>query len=270
MNRILREILIAAQRVPAMIDSIFDRLYLDEQVPLADAGKWRSALIAACNKPRARILEVGSREVTGQSTARQEFWLAQYVGFDLYPGPNVDVVGDAHKLSSYFEGEPRFDAVISGACFEHFAMPWVVSTEIAKVLHVGGYVLIETHFSYGSHERPWHFFQFSDMALRVLFPAAMGFECVGAGASDPMVGRFSRLAQPRLRYRPIAGLYSGSAFFGRKVRDVLDFAWDRAEMTELVGGTLYPQPVAAIQTALDKKDVCEASASCGVGSGSVP
>jgi hypothetical protein len=34
---------------------------------------------------------------------------------------------------------------------------------------VGGVLFVETHFSFSSHERPWHFFQFSDMALRVLF-----------------------------------------------------------------------------------------------------
>ena len=27
---------------------------------------------------------------------------SEYIGFDYYAGDNVDVVGDAHKLSSYF------------------------------------------------------------------------------------------------------------------------------------------------------------------------
>jgi len=52
-----------------------------------------------------RILEVGSREVTGRSIAREKFSNAQYIGFDIDPGANVDVVGDAHKLASYFPAQ---------------------------------------------------------------------------------------------------------------------------------------------------------------------
>jgi hypothetical protein len=70
-------------------------------------------------------------------------------------------------------------------------MPWIVATEIAKLLKVGGVVFVETHFSFSSHERPWHFFQFSDMALKTLFSSALGFECIEAGMSNPLVGRFS-------------------------------------------------------------------------------
>jgi len=101
-----------------------------------------------------RILEIGSREVTGLSNAHKEFSKAKYVGFDYYPGNNVDVVGDAHKLSSYFEEEEIFDIIYSSACFEHFALPWVVTTEIAKSLKISGIVFIETYFSFSSHERP--------------------------------------------------------------------------------------------------------------------
>jgi len=90
---------------------------------------------------------------------------ADYVGFDLYPGENVDIVGDAHRLSTYFDAE-EFDLVFSSAMFEHFAMPWVVVEEIAKVLKVGGHAFVETHFSFTAHERPWNFFQFSDMGIR--------------------------------------------------------------------------------------------------------
>jgi len=142
--------------------------------------KWQKYLYEIGNKPGMRILEIGSREVTGESSARKEFSLAKYIGFDYYPGKNVEVVGDAHKLSSYFEDQEKFDIVYSSACFEHFAMPWIVAVEISKLLKIGGIVFVETHFSYSSHERPWHFFQFSDMALRTLFSPALGFECIEA------------------------------------------------------------------------------------------
>ena len=191
-----------------------------------------------------RVLEIGSREVTGASNARNEFAKAEYVGFDYYPGDNVDVVGDAHKLSSYFEEEEQFDVVYSSACFEHFAMPWIVAAEIAKVLKVGGFVFVETHFSYSSHERPWHFFQFSDMALRVLFSEALGFECVEAGMSNPIVGRFSSLADSNLKNKPVGGLYCHSEYLGKKVRNVKGFSWEQVDLSSVVGEAKYPQPKA--------------------------
>jgi SAM-dependent methyltransferase len=154
----------------------------------------------------------------------------------------VDVVGDAHRLTSYFGVDEKFDIIYSSACFEHFAMPWVVATEIAKLLKVGGIVFVETHFSFSSHERPWHFFQFSDMALRTLFSGALGFECIESGMSNPMIGRFSSLADEDLRYHPIPGLFCHSEYLGKKVRDVKTFDWSRVNLSEVVGETKYPEP----------------------------
>ncbi|MGA1983130.1 MAG: methyltransferase domain-containing protein [Acidobacteriaceae bacterium] len=224
--------------------SFGDRMFLDPKVPLSQMvghKNYLEYLANIGNKPGMRILEIGSREVTGKSDARHRFREAEYVGFDVYPGPNVDVVGDAHKLSEYFKGQ-LFDVVYSSAVFEHLAMPWVVATEIAKLLKPGGILFIETHLSHGSHERPWHFFQFSDMALRVLFSPALGFECIEAGASNPIVGRFSSLADDDLRFRPVQGLYCHSEYLGRKVRDVEAFSWSALDLDEVVGGTKYPPP----------------------------
>ncbi len=194
------------------------------------------------NKPGLRILEIGSREVTGESNARKQFANATYVGFDYYAGNNVDVVGDVHKLSTYFKNDEKFDIIYSSACFEHFAMPWIVSTEIAKLLKVGGIVFVETHFSYSIHERPWHFFQFSDMALKTLFSPALGFECIEAGLSNPMIARFSSLADDYLKNMPVAGLYCHSEYLGKKVKDVPDFDWKNIDLTDVVGDTKYPEP----------------------------
>jgi len=127
-----------------------DEGFLAPDVPMSTTishQKWQKHLYAMGNKPGMRILEVGSREVTGKSEARQAFDQATYVGFDFYAGNNVDVVGDAHKLSSYFKEGEQFDFIYTSACFEHFAMPWIVATEIAKLLKVGGHVFVETHFS---------------------------------------------------------------------------------------------------------------------------
>lgn len=226
-------------------ESLFDRFFLAKDVPLSKiAGhqKWQEYLYSIGNKEGCRILEIGSREVTGPSKARQQFSKAEYIGFDFYPGDNVDIVGDAHRLSSYFQQQASFDLIYSAACFEHFAMPWVVALEIAKLLKVGGIVFVETHFSFSSHERPWNFFQFSDMGLKVLFSSALGFECIEAGMSNPMIGRFSALADDYLRYHPVPGLFCHSEYLGRKVRHVQSIDWATLDLAEVVGDTKYPNP----------------------------
>ncbi len=235
------------QDLPSLNYTEYDEFYLDPEVPLSNNishQKWQRYLYEIGNKPGMRILEIGSREVTAPSEARKEFSKATYTGFDIYPGNNVDIVGDAHKLSSYFNGgeAEKFDLIFSSACFEHFAMPWIVAEEISKMLKTGGLVFIETHFSYSSHERPWHFFQFSDQALKALFSKALGFECIEAGMSNPMVGRFSILADEYLRAKPISGLYCHSEYLGKKTAEVEDFTWEKLDLTELVGETKYPAP----------------------------
>ena len=243
-NSTVRKFLSSLYRLGAMASSGADARFLSRDMPMSRAvshTRWRSHLLALANRPGMKVLEIGSREVTGESTFRADFDQADYVGFDYYAGGNVDVVGDAHSLSRHF-APGEFDLVFSSACFEHFAMPWVVAQEIAKVLKVGGHVFIETHFSYSAHERPWHFFQFSDMALRVLFPPALGFECIEAGVSNPIVGRFSRLADDALRFRPVPALYCHSEYLGRKVADAHFPGWEQLDTAALVGDTQYPQP----------------------------
>ena len=237
--------LLGLRKLSLRVESKFDKEFLAPDVPMSkniSHQKWQKYLYEVGNQPGMRVLEIGSREVTGASNARKEFGQAEYVGFDYYPGNNVDIVGDAHKLSSYFKDGEQFDIIYSSACFEHFAMPWIVAVEIARLLKVGGLVFVETHFSFSSHERPWHFFQFSDMALKVLFSEALGFECVEAGMSNPIVGRFSSLADDYLKNIPVRGLYCHSEYLGRKTRDIQDFDWVQIDLASVVGETKYPQP----------------------------
>lgn len=225
--------------------NLFDGLYLNNGIkPPKYVGhsKWLDHLVEIGNKDGMRILEVGSREVTGVSYARSRFDKAEYIGFDYYPGSNVDVVGDVHQLSSYFKPEDKFDIIFTSACFEHFAMPWIASVEIAKMLKVGGVVMVETHFSFGAHELPWNFFQFSDEGLRALFPESLGIECLDLGMSNPIVGRFSSKSDSYLQNRPIRGLYCHSEFLGTKVKDVENFDWKTLVLKDVVGETEYPKP----------------------------
>lgn len=204
-------------------------------------SNWIEHLASEFNKDGYRVLEIGSRNVTGNNF-RSRFSKANYVGFDFYAGENVDIVGDAHKLSSYFADDDRFDLIFSSAVFEHLHMPWIVATEIQKLLKVGGHVFVETHFSYIAHERPWNFFQFSDMGLRALFNNALGFDLIDSGMSNPMGGYFSRQSDKYLRYQTAVELYCHSEIFCRKRSEVDGFKWQEVEIDDVVDGTRYPKP----------------------------
>lgn len=234
-----------AFRALARLTSPFDRSFTHGDVPIPETishPKWQQHIYTLGNKEGLRVLEIGSREVTGPSEARKQFTKAEYVGFDFYAGNNVDVVGDVHRLSSYFKQGEQFDMIFTSACFEHFAMPWIAAVEIAKMLKVGGHLFVETHFSFSSHERPWNFFQFSDMGLRVLFSNTLGFECIEAGMSCPIIGHFSSSAADYLRYRSVKGLYCYSEYLGIKVREVPSFEWSQVDVNDVVSGTTYPPP----------------------------
>ena len=124
----------------ARLGAPMDRSFLADDVPLTRFMAPRELLsyLESTGPEKPSVLEIGSREVTGASTARRDYADADYVGFDYYPGRNVDVTGDVHRLSSYFEPEKKFDLVFSFASFEHFAMPWIVALEVAKMMKVGG------------------------------------------------------------------------------------------------------------------------------------
>jgi SAM-dependent methyltransferase len=132
---------------------------------------------------RPRILELGSRARSG-NVRTHHFPRAEYVGFDVIAGRNVDVTGDAHELSSHFPAE-HFDAVFAVSVFEHLAMPWEVVLELNRVLKPGALACIFTHPSYPPHDRPWDFWRYNPEAFEVLLSAPCGFELVARAEGLP-------------------------------------------------------------------------------------
>jgi SAM-dependent methyltransferase len=123
------------------------------------------------------VLEMGSRDVTGVTRREQFPHCSDYVGFDVLPGPGVQVVGDAHSLSGFFPPE-RFDFVYAISVFEHLLFPWKVALEINKVLKPGGCVYVSTHPVWPEHEMPWDFWRYPHNGFHALFNRFTGFEIV--------------------------------------------------------------------------------------------
>jgi SAM-dependent methyltransferase len=129
-----------------------------------------------------RVLELGAR---GSHVDPRLRGFSEYVGFDIHPGPNVDVVGDVHSLSHLVSGQ--FDAVYSISTFEHLAMPWKAVLEINAVLADGGLLFAATHQSWPPHELPWDFWRYSPAAFQVLLNRHTGFEILRAENGLPAI-----------------------------------------------------------------------------------
>ena len=145
------------------------------------SGQFQSMLAA---RPPGRMLEVGSRARSG--IVRRDWTPAgwEYSGFDILAGPNVDVVGDAHTLSRYYE-PAAFDAVMAFSVLEHLLMPWKFVVELNRVLKPGGIGMFSTHQCWPIHDHPWDFWRFSDTAWTGLLNAATGFEIIAARTGEP-------------------------------------------------------------------------------------
>ena len=153
-----------------------------------------------------RVLELGARGAQVDPRLRG---FREYVGFDIHAGPNVDVVGDVHALSSLVGGQ--FDAVYAISTFEHLAMPWKAVLKINAVLADGGLLFLATHQSWPPHELPWDFWRFSTAAFQVLLNRHTGFEILRAESGLPA------LIVPMVRDVGTRGVHRSEASLGVSV-----------------------------------------------------
>ncbi|WP_052344954.1 methyltransferase domain-containing protein [Planktothrix rubescens] len=209
-----------------------------------DGSSLYNQFMQLVNQNYLNVLEIGSRIVSpGSVSQRSLFPNAQsYTGFDYYPDSNTDVVGDAHKLSQYFNNQ-RFDGIFSLSVLEHLAMPWIVAREISKILEVGGYTFHHTHFTWPTHELPWDFWRFCDTGLKALFSPALGFEVIQAAYHEPMRLHFDRLQSGQESF-PTYPVFGGVVILAKKVREVNydKFRWDVTLDDILEPESYYPKP----------------------------
>jgi hypothetical protein len=186
----------------------------------------------------ARVLEVGARARSGD-TSRERFPPpARYVGLDISPGPNVDVVGDAHHLSRFVTG--KFDAAFSISTFEHLLMPWKVVLELNKVLNEDALVYTHSHQTYPLHDSPWDFWRFSQDSWHGLYNRHTGFEVIKVMQAEPAF--LSPMFMPAKWSGMDRGLcYLGSSCIARKI-GLPDVAWE-ADMEGIYDLTYSHGPV---------------------------
>jgi hypothetical protein len=168
-------------------------------------------------------LEIGSRARSG--VTRRQFLPSSwaYTGMDILAGENVDVVGDAHKLSKLFP-QKRFRAVMSFSVLEHLLMPWKFAIELNRVMEPGGVGFFITHQCWPLHDQPWDFWRFSSDAWASIFNRATGFEIIEAAMGEPAFVVANRCHAATNFVEHPAGFLASSVLF-RKIGET-NLAWD--------------------------------------------
>jgi SAM-dependent methyltransferase len=210
-----------------------------------DGSECFNDFIKRVNDNQLSVLEIGSRIVSRGSVSKRALFpdAKEYTGFDIYPDSNTDTVGDAHKLSQYFD-DNSFDAVFSLSVFEHLAMPWIVAREINRVLKTGGITFHSTHFSWPIHETPWDFYRYSDEGLKALFPQTMGYKVLKSGLFSPL-RMFLDNFVPGQEELPFHPGFGGVSILAEKKFDVdmKKFCWDTDLEEILDKDSHYPKKI---------------------------
>jgi SAM-dependent methyltransferase len=132
---------------------------------------------------RLRILDVGSQIMPHQvnfKSHRQMLEGHEYIGLDITPGINVDVVlTNPYKFPF---NDMEFDVVISSQTFEHIEYPWLTIREIARVLKPGGMCFIIAPAKAPRHRYPVDCYRYNPDGIEALGKWA-GFKVIKARTS---------------------------------------------------------------------------------------
>ncbi|MDI6591500.1 MAG: class I SAM-dependent methyltransferase [Patescibacteria group bacterium] len=119
-----------------------------------------------------KTLDLGAGSAKYREIIKQKAF--EYITFDMIPGKNIDVVGDALNLP-FRAG--TFDTIISTQVLEHVEKPWIMIKEIHRVLKPGGICILTAPFLTPYHADPHDYFRYTEEGLEFLFKNE-GFEII--------------------------------------------------------------------------------------------
>jgi hypothetical protein len=126
------------------------------------------------------VLEIGGRGSASAKIRKELDPRWSYRALDIHPGENVDIVGDAHHLSSLVAPD-SVDVIYSADVMEHLAAPWQFVIEANRVLKRGGLFFAMVPSAWPLHAEPWDFWRMSDHAWPGLLNPGTGFELLETG-----------------------------------------------------------------------------------------
>ena len=131
---------------------------------MANFHQTREVITYAQKHISGKTLDLGAgsgkyREIIKQKTS-------EYIAFDMMPGENVDVVGDALNLPF---PERSFNTVVSTQVLEHVERPWLMIKEIHRVLKENGICILTAPFLIPYHPDPHDYFRYTKEGMASLF-----------------------------------------------------------------------------------------------------
>lgn len=100
-----------------------------------------------------------------------------------------------------------------------------------------GHIFVESHSSFGVHERPSHFFNFTDHGLERLFRYDGRVVTIESGLSNPLLSFYSNSYAKYLNGNQIVGLFAHCEFFGKKMNDYSD----KESKKSYILAAMYPE-----------------------------
>lgn len=115
------------------------------------------------------ILEVGCRAESNAVGYRKYFPNNEYIGSDLQPGKNVDIVQDLTEGTGDLPLD-YFDLIICCSVFEHVSHPWLAAENLSKLSKKGGLLYNSVPWVWRFHAYPNDYFRYSPTSYPILFP----------------------------------------------------------------------------------------------------
>lgn len=88
------------------------------------------------------------------------------IAMDYRARPDLDVIGDAHRLPF---ADESVDAIVCTEVFEHLLDPPAAALEMIRILKPGGRLVLTTRFCFPLHDRPADYWRFTSYTLARLF-----------------------------------------------------------------------------------------------------
>jgi hypothetical protein len=146
-----------------LIDTSYETLFREGGLegPICHAG-------SLLNSEKATLEDVGRwRERFGRIVH------GDFIGVDLFPGPNVDVVADLCApdfRERHADLIGRFGVVFASALLEHVQNPFDAARNLALMIRPSGHLFYTGPWVWGYHPYPDDYWRISHSGLAVLFP----------------------------------------------------------------------------------------------------
>jgi SAM-dependent methyltransferase len=165
-------------------------------------SSYAAALERVVARAKPPVLQIGSRASVLDLKAanwRQRFAGVPFVGLDMAPGDNVDVVADIagefrtlrERLKTF-----QFGTIICAHVLEHVRQPWVAARNIERLLAPGGVLFIQVPWVQAYHPFPEDYWRLSFAGVKSLFEKVNFDDFFYSGGSSDRIYTVLRQGRP--------------------------------------------------------------------------